>query len=460
MFEVANNKKVTLITNAEVQIIEGNIGNFRVKVVKKPRYVIEEKCNGCGACVDACPIFRPNEFDSGLSARKAVYIPFAQAVPKKALIDMKSCVKCQLCVLSCEEEAIDFNQKEEEIKLEVGTIIIATGYDVYTPNMGEYGYGKYPDVITQLTLERLLAPSGPTNGELVKISDGERPKRVVMIQCVGSRDIRTNSYCSEVCCMVALKNAKLIKQEYPDTEVTIWYMDLRCPGKEYEDYYRRVRQFGIKFIRGRPTEVYSNGKNLMVEGENSLTSELTRTEADLVVLSTAVVPSKTTNMLANILQLDLGPEGFFKEFHSRLNPVETKVPGIYLAGVAQGPKSIAEAVYQAKGAASSAVSPMIAGVYVIEVISAQVDKELCSGCGQCISICPYGAIVEKGGKAEVEDIHCRGCGLCFSVCPTQAITVRYYRPQQFEAYIDSLLEVEAGAEKEAFPRIVAFLCWK
>lgn len=460
MFEVANNKKVKLITNAEVQRIEGNIGNFHVQVVKKPRYVIEDKCTGCGACEEACPIFRPNEFNSGLSARKAIYVPFAQAVPKKALIDMKSCVKCRLCVKACEEEAIDFNQKEEEIELEVGTIIVATGYDVYTPERGEYGYGKYPDVITQLTLERLLAPNGPTNGELVKVSDGEKPKSVVMIQCVGSRDIRTNSYCSEVCCMVALKNAKLIKQEYPDIEVTIWFMDLRCAGKEYEDYYRRAREFGIKFIRGRPTEVYSNGKNLVVEGENSLTSELTSTEADLVVLSTAVIPSKTTNMLANMLRLERGPDGFFKEFHSRLNPVETKIPGIYLAGVSQGPKSIAEAVYQAKGAASSAASPMIAGMYVIEVISAQVDKELCSGCGQCMSICPYGAIVEKDGKAEVEDIHCRGCGLCFSVCPTQAITVRYYRPQQFEAYLDSLLEVEAGAETESFPKIVAFLCWK
>jgi len=459
MFEVANNKKVKLITNAEVHRIEGNIGSFHVKVVKKPRYVIEEKCTGCGACEDPCPIFRPNEFNAGLSARKAIYIPFAQAVPKKALIDMKNCVKCRLCILSCEEEAIDLNQKEEEIELEVGVIIVATGYEVYCPDR-EYGYGKYPDVITQLTLERLLAPNGPTNGELVKISDGERPKRVVMIQCVGSRDLKTNTYCSEVCCMVALKNAKLIKQEYPDTEVTIWYMDLRCPGKEYEDYYRRAREFGIKFIRGRPVEVYSNGKNLVVEGENSLTSELTRTEADLVVLSTAIVPSRATETLANMLRLERGPDGFLKEFHSRLNPVETKIPGIYLAGVSQGPKSIAEAVYQAKGAASSAASPMIAGIYVLEVISAEVDHELCSGCRLCMSICPYGAIVEKDGKVEVEDIHCRGCGLCFSVCPTQAITVRYYRPQQFEAYLDSLLEVEAGAETEAFPRIVAFLCWK
>lgn len=460
MFEVASNKKVKLITNAEVHRIEGNIGNFHVKIVKKPRYVIEDKCNGCGACEEACPIFRPNEFDDGLSARKAIYIPFAQAVPKKALIDMKSCVKCRLCVLACEQEAIDFNQKEEEIDIDVGTIIIATGYEVYTPAKGEYGYGKYPDVITQLTLERLLAPNGPTGGELVKISDGKKPKKVVMIQCVGSRDVKTNTYCSEVCCMVALKNAKLIKQEHPETEVTIWYMDLRCPGKEYEDYYRRARQFGINFIRGRPTEVYHNGKNLVVEGENTLSSELMRTEADLVVLSTAVVPSKTTNVLANMLQLDLGPDGFFKEYHSRLNPVETKVPGIYIAGVAQGPKSIAEAVYQAKGAASSAASPMIAGIYVMEIISAQVDKKLCSGCGQCVSICPYGAIVKKeDGKAEVQDINCRGCGLCFSVCPTHAVTVRYYRPQQFEAYIDALLEVEEGKEA-AFPRILAFLCWK
>ncbi len=462
MFEVATNKRIKLITNAEVQSIEGNIGNFQVKIVKKPRYVVEEKCSGCGACEEVCPVFRPNEFDAGLGSRRAIYIPFAQAVPKVATIDMSSCVKCHLCEKACEEKAIDFNQKEEEITLNVGVIIVATGYEEYIPH-GLYGYGKYPDVITQLTLERLLAPNGPTGGHLVKISDGQKPKSIVMIQCVGSRDIKTNSYCSEVCCMVAIKNGKLIKQEYPEIDVTIWYMDLRCPGKEYEDYYRRAREFGIKFIRGKPGDVYSDGKKLIVEGENSLTSEFVRMETDMIVLSTAMTPSNTSGTLASLLRLERGPDGFFKEYHSRLNPVDTKIPGIYLAGVAQGPKSIADAVSQAKGAASSAASPLIAGNYAMEIISAEVDRELCIGCMQCSKTCPFNAIVEKEGKAEVEDISCRGCGLCFSVCPSKAITVRYYRPHHFEAYIDSLLETEAPVAVESgefIPKILAFLCWK
>lgn len=461
MFEISINKMVTLITNAEVKSIEGHIGNFDVKVLKKPRYVVEEKCNGCGACEDVCPVFRPNEFDAGLSARKAIYIPFAQAVPKVATIDMENCIKCQLCKKACEEEAIDLDQKEEEIELEVGVIIVATGYEEYRPEE-YYGYGKYPDVITQLTLERLLAPNGPTGGHLVRLSDGKKPKRVVMIQCVGSRDLKANSYCSEVCCMVAIKNSKLIKQEFPDVEVIIWYMDLRCPGKEYEDYYRRAREFGITFIRGKPGEVYFNGKSLVIEGENSLTGEFTSMEADLVVLSTAVVPSKTAENLAQILRLERDPTGFFKEYHSRLSPIETKIPGIYLAGAAQGPKSIGDTVSQAKGAASSAASPMIVGNYALEIISAEVNEDLCSGCKQCFYTCPFDAIVEKGEKVEVDDIHCRGCGQCFSVCPSQAMTIRHYKPKQFEAYIDSLLEVEeVPAEVGEFrPKILAFLCWK
>ncbi len=460
MFEAAINKRLKLITNAEVKSIKGHIGNFQVKVIKKPRYVIEEKCTGCGACEDVCPIFRPNEFNAGLSARKAIYIPFAQAVPKVATIDIENCLKCQLCKKACEEDAINLEQQEEKIELKVGVIIVAIGYEQYIPE-GLYGYGKYPDVITQLTLERLLAPNGPTGGHLVKLSTGEKPKSVVMIQCVGSRDIKTNSYCSEVCCMVAIKNAKLIKQEYPDVDVTIWYMDLRCPGKEYEDYYRRARELGIKFIRGKPGDVYFNGKSLVVEGENSLASEFTSLEADLIVLSTAIVPSDTAETITGILRLERGPDGFFKEYHSRLNPIDTKIPGIYIAGVAQGPKSIAETVSQAKGAASSAASPMIAGNYALEIVSADVDKNLCSGCKQCLYTCPFDAIVEKDDKVEVDDIHCRGCGMCFSVCPSQAIIVRHYEPKQLEVYIDALLEgQEVQVEGVFLPKILAFLCWK
>ncbi len=439
MLEVARNHNITLITYAEVERVEGYLGNFRVTVKKKPRYVIEDKCNGCGACEDICPVFRPKEFDANLGTRKAIYIPFPQAVPKKATIDIEHCTRCRLCMKVCEFDAIDFNQKEETLELNVGTIIVTTGYDQYNPT-GKYGYGKYENVITQLQLERLLAPNGPTNGHLVRISDLETPKSIVMIQCVGSRDLNCNQYCSDVCCMVAIKNAKLIKQEYPDTEVIICYMDIRAAGKAWEEYYTRARDYDIKFIRGNVASVKEDPetKRLTVRVEDTLSGELKRIEADLVVLSVAMVPAEDSEKLASILRLDRSPDGFYRESHSALSPIDTKVPGIYIAGAAQGPKSVAESVAQARGAASAAAIPMVRGRYTLELASATVDRERCSLCGMCVETCPFNAVSFGDEGVEVNEIACKGCGTCTSVCPSNAITVRFYRPKQFEAYIDSL----------------------
>ncbi len=439
MLEVARNPKITLITYAEIEKIEGHLGDFRVTIKKKPRYVIEEKCSGCGTCEEICPVFRPKEFDANLGTRKAIYIPFPQAVPKIATIDMEHCTKCRLCEKMCEFGAIDWNQKEEMIDVNVGTIIVTTGYDQYNPE-GKYGYGKYENVITQLQLERLLAPNGPTNGHLVKISDLENPESIVMIQCVGSRDLNSNQYCSDVCCMVAIKNAKLIKQEYPEIEVTICYMDIRCAGKAWEEYYTRARDYDIKFIRGNVASVRENPetKKLIVRVEDTLNSEIKRIETDMVVLSVAMVPSEDSEKLASVLNLDRSPDGFFKEKHSALNPVDTKIPGVYIAGAAQGPKSVAEAVAQARGAASAAAIPLIRGRYMLELVSATVDKERCNKCRMCMESCPIGAITIRDDEIEIDEVACKGCGSCASICPSKAITVRFYRPRQFEAYIDSL----------------------
>lgn len=439
MLEVAKNPNIKLLTYAEVEKIEGYLGNFRVIIKQKPRYVIKEKCNGCGACEEVCPVFRPKEFDENMGTRKAIYIPFPQAVPKIATIDMEHCTKCRLCEKACEFEAIDWNQKEEKIEVSVGTIVVATGYDQYNPE-GKFGYGKYENVITQLQLERLLAPNGPTDGHLVKISDLNEPESIVMIQCVGSRDLNSNQYCSDVCCMVAIKNAKLIKQEYPNVDVTICYMDIRCAGKAWEEYYTRAREYNIKFIRGNVGSVREDPetKKLIVRVEDTLNSEIKRIEADLVVLSVAMVPSTDSEKLASVLRLDRSPDGFYKERHSALSPIDTKIPGIYIAGAAQGPKSVAEAVAQARGAASAAAIPLIKGSYTLELVSATVDKDRCNLCKMCIEACPMNAITTKNGAIEINEIICKGCGSCASMCPSRAITVRFYRPKQFEAYIDSL----------------------
>jgi heterodisulfide reductase subunit A len=443
MLQSARTQGINMYTYSELEDMSGFVGNFNVKIRKKARYITKD-CNGCGACMEVCPAYGYDEFNEGLNPRKAIYVAFTQAVPSTAQIDMDKCIKCGLCKKVCELNAVDFDQKDEILEIKVGSIIVATGWDEYEPETGYLGYDIYPNIITQMKLERILAPNGPTLGHLARPSDGKRPKKILFIQCVGSRDLNKNMYCSSgVCCMITIKNSKLIKQHYPDTEISVAYMDIRAAGKDYEEYYTASRKEGIRYIRTNVSKLKEDPDthNLKIIMQNTLgTGKLRELEFDLVVLSAAMVPAKGIEKIQKILKLETSQDGFFKEFHSRLNPIDTKIPGIVLAGVSQGPKSIAETIAQGRAAASSLSRMMSKDKYRILLIRADVDKEKCAKCGLCELNCPYAAISLKHDGAEVDEILCRGCGACLANCPSEAITLRYYREPQYEKQIDAILE--------------------
>ncbi|NOR16962.1 4Fe-4S dicluster domain-containing protein [candidate division WOR-3 bacterium] len=353
---------INLLTNSEVTNVEGYIGNFNIKVTQKPRYIDEKKCTGCGLCIEKCPSeVVERVYSAGMGQRKAIYIPYDLAIPKKAAIDAEHCLyfkkgACRLCENECPTEAIDFDQQSRAIELKVGSIIVATGFDEYNPTEeSEYGYGRYGNVVTQFQLARLLDIDGPTEGKLLRPTDGREPKSIVMIQCVGSRDENANDYCSAICCMYALKHAQIIREMVlPDSEIYICYIDMRTTGKGFEEYYKRTRELGIIFIRGRPGEIVeeTDTKNLILKVEDPDIGGLLKIEADLVVLSCATIPSAGTKQLSQILRIELDENGFFKEVHPKLRPVETNVRGIYICGAAQGPKDIPNSIVQAKAVAS------------------------------------------------------------------------------------------------------------
>ena len=452
MLEVQRDKNIELFTLAEVTNIDGYVGNFNIEITQHPRYT-KSSCNGCGACFEVCPAIGPSDFDRGLGPSTAIYSAFSQAVPMVAQIDMDNCIKCGNCETVCELNALDFDQQEKIVSIKVGGIIMATGWDEYEPEYGYLGYGKYENVMTQLTLERMLAPNGPTVGHVVRPSDGKEPESVLFILCVGSRDINRNVYCSSgVCCMVSIKNAKLIKSHYPDMEVTIAYIDIRAAGKGYEEYYADARRTGVKFIRSKVGRVRQDPKtnSLKVVLEDTLSPENTIKEYtfDLVIHSASMMPSKTFDKLNKVLNLSKHPSGFLKEFHQRLNTVDTDIPGISLSGACHGPKAISESIMQAKGAASSLGKLLTTGEYRIKLIRAVPDEQKCARCGMCAEACPFDAIeISMEHGALVDDILCRGCGLCASVCPSEAITIRYYRGEQFDGLIDGILE-DALAETQ------------
>jgi heterodisulfide reductase subunit A2 len=445
MVDVGKHDNIELLSYSEVKDVDGYIGNFKVTVERKPRYIDEEICVGCGSCSEVCPIEIPNYFDEGMGMVKAAYIPFPQAVPLISTIDKDYCIECNLCDQICERGAVQHDQEPEEVELEVGTIIVATGSDPYDPTEKyEYGYADYKNVIGGLELERMINASGPTEGKVLKPSDGEKPKSVAFIQCVGSRDEQIDKpYCSRVCCMYAMKNAQLIKDKVPETDVAIYYMDIRAFGKGFEEFYKRSQEkYGIKFIRGRPATVLENpDETLTVRAEDSLLGKVTEYNYDMVVLSVGLQPPEGIEDLRQTLGLSKSADGFLLEAHPKLRPIDTLTDGIYLAGVAQGPKDIPDSVAMASGAAARAAIPMIKGEVEIEPIIAFSDEDVCGGCAVCIELCPFDAITrdEEKEKAVVNIALCKGCGTCVAACPSGAMEQHHFKTSQIMAQIEAAM---------------------
>ena len=416
--------------NSEVEEVDGYIGNFNVKIKQKAQLVDPDKCNMCDDCTDICPVLVPDEHEEGLAWRKAIYVPFPQAIPATYSIDEDNClgldpIACGKCKDVCEAEAINYDAKPKIIEEEVGAIIIATGYDLYpVEELAEYGYGKYPDVITSLQFERILSATGPTGGEVLRPSDGKVPQEVAFIHCCGSRDPdRHLPYCSKICCMYSTKHAKLYKHKVPEGQPYNFYIDIRSGGKQYEEFVQQgVEEEELVFIRGKVARIYQDGDKMIIKGMDTLSGESIQLEADMVVLAMGIQPTLGTGDLAQKLKLNTDENGFMVEAHPKLRPVESIQAGFFLAGTTQGPRDIPETVSQASGAASKALALLSSDEIFHSPIIATVDEELCSGCGICVATCPYDAreMNEAEGIVEVNDILCEGCGACISACPSNA----------------------------------------
>ena len=448
MVEVSKHPKIKLMTYSEVQDVTGYVGNFKVKILKKPTYVDPGKCTLCDECSKVCPVVTSNEFDIGLTGRRAIYIPFPQAIPATYTLDIKSCpgllpIACGKCADVCEPGAIDFDMQPEIVEEEVGTIITASGFDLYDKElMAEYGYGKYPDVVDGLQFERLLSASGPTGGKVLRPSDHKEPKEVVFIQCSGSRDPELHcAYCSKICCMYTAKHAMLYKHNVHDGQAYVFYIDIRSGGKDYEEFVQRaVEEDGVLYLRGKVSKVFEENGKLKVWGVDTLAGKDVEIEADMVVLAMAMRPSKGMEELTKKLKIAVDKDGFLSEAHPKLRPVESVTAGMFLAGAAQAPKDIPEAVAQASGAAAKAVTILSQERLFHSPAVAEVNINLCTGCGMCVDVCPYEAIALKENKAEVNDVLCEGCGTCAATCLRAAIQTKNLTPLQ----VHEMIKVSVG----------------
>ncbi len=452
MADVGKHETIELLTYCDIEDISGYAGNFHVKVKKRPRYVIKENCRLCGICAEKCPVKLPDEFNVGLKQRKAIYIPFPQAVPNYYLIDPQHCIhltkgKCMLCKKNCPNDAVDFDQKEEIVEFDVGAIIVASGFKLYDAReKKEYGYGVYPNVITNLDFERWVSADGPTHGKVLRPSDGQPPRKIAFIQCVGSRDEKDGAgYCSRICCMATVKQATMLREKYPQAEIYVYYTDMRTPGKGFEEFYQKGRESGIVFIRGKPGEITEDAAhNLVIICEDTDAGLTLQNTLDLAVLACGLRPPEGIERLAQMLHLSRSPDGFIMEAHPKLRPAETTIPGIYLAGCVQFPKDIPDTVAQSGGAAAVAAELLTKDEIKLEPVRAFVNEELCIGCGLCEKLCDYGAIevkrIDKELKAQVIQVACQGCGVCAASCPQRAITVHHFTEDQLVAQVTAALE--------------------
>jgi len=454
MAAVKTHLNIELMTYSEVVDVQGYVGNFKVAIRRKPRYVDESLCTGCGICQDKCPWKAENKFDCGLGQRKAIYTPFPQAVPNVPVIDPEHCVyilrdgKCGACLKFCERGAIDFNQTEKTVELEVGAIIVATGYDLLDPSeIGRLGYKRFPNVITSLEFERLCNATGPTGGHIVV--NGQEPKSVAIIHCVGSRDRKYHEYCSRVCCMYALKFSHLIREKIEGASVYQFYIDMRCYGKGFEEFFQRAASEGATFIRGKPARVTDlalsdeeRGK-LVVVCENTLLGAVMRVAVDLVILCPAMEARADARDVARLFNLSQSADGFLQERHAKLEPVATTNDGVFVAGCAQGPKDIPDTVAQALAGAAEALALIDTGSVELQAATATVDEALCQGCGRCEEICEFHApTVSINGRlipvSSINEAMCKGCGVCAVACPTGAISIRHFTRQQILAEVEAL----------------------
>ncbi len=454
MVYVSRHPNVEIFTMAEPVSVEGTPGNYRVSILKRPRFVDESKCTSCGECAKICPMKKPSKFEENLLQEKAIYLPFKQAIPNAYVIDKNYCLflnkgVCRLCEKVCKGNAINFNQKEEIFKLNVGAIVVCTGYEQLDATLlGQYSYGLHPDIVTNLQFERLMLQG------IHRPSNGKQPKKVAFILCVGSRSNSAGcvEYCCKIGCMTAIKHSLLLEKAVPDADPWIFYTDVRAHGKGYEEFYSNARNHNVRFIRGRVAEVIPNGDNVIVRAEDTLLGMPIEERFDLVVLSPAIVPRNGTDKLAQILGVDIGPDGFFLERHHKLRPVDSKREGIFMAGCVLGPKDIRETTMEAMSTASKVTTFLAKGEVSLPPEVAYVIAERCNACGLCVEYCPENAIRIVSGKAVIDPVSCSGCGICIPKCSENAIDLKHCTDKQLLAQIRGVSE-----EDDISPKIIAFL---